>query len=84
MKVCRYDAILVRRILDCLGPGSIAKDDMQALNTEGKLVQQGFVMDCEIMSFHHHLIDITSTIANAGTFAGGGPEIAVDHEKHEI
>jgi len=56
--VRRYDARPSLKIVDCLGIGSLSKQDMLALNAEGKLVEQKFVSDSEFMAISHPRRDI--------------------------
>ena len=56
--VRRYDVRPSLKIVDCLGIGSLSKQDMLALNTEGKLVEQKYESDSEFMTITHARRDI--------------------------
>lgn len=61
--VQRFNARPTFRIVDRLGPGSMSKDDILAMNAEGQLVEQEFVADSEFMSIKHTRKDIPLPIS---------------------
>ncbi|KAK5950158.1 hypothetical protein OHC33_008873 [Knufia fluminis] len=57
-EVRRFDARPSFKIVDCLGIGSLSKQDIVALNTEGKLVEQNFASDTQFMTISHPRKDL--------------------------
>jgi len=57
-EVRRHDVRPVFRILDCLGPGSLSKDDITTLNSEGKFLEQDYVAESTFMVIQHPRTDI--------------------------
>ncbi|KAJ9661635.1 hypothetical protein H2198_001811 [Neophaeococcomyces mojaviensis] len=51
--VRRYNTRPVFKILDRLGPGSLSKEDILALNSEGQLVKQDYVAESTFMVLQH-------------------------------
>ncbi|KAK6372606.1 hypothetical protein LTR64_004524 [Lithohypha guttulata] len=51
--VRRFDQKPIFMIVDRIGPGNLSRDDIIALNEEGKLVKKEFVLDSQYMSIKH-------------------------------
>lgn len=58
LQVQRFDARPTFKIIDCLGPGSLSKDDILTLNIEGRMVEDKYVADSEHMLIKHVRRDI--------------------------
>lgn len=61
--VQRFNARPTFRIIDRLGPGSMSKDDILAMNFEGQLVEREFVADSEFMFIKHTRRDLPPPIS---------------------
>ncbi|MBA7494047.1 DNA ligase [subsurface metagenome] len=62
-EVQRYCARPIFRIIDRLGSGSMSKDDILALNAEGRLVEREYTPDSEFMLIKHTRKDIPPPIS---------------------